>query len=417
MSTAFPSALSRYRSLLGDRAFAGLLASSVLARMPLGMNTLAILLFMRAKTGSFLQAGLGVAAYTISNAIAAPVQGRLLDRLRHRRVLLCCALAETALLIALVLAADAGASSGELIAIAALTGAAMPPVSASVRALWPRVISGAGALESAYALDATTQEVIWTFGPVIVGASVVIASPSAAIVVCATICAIGTTLFTAMPVLRAAEAPADLHRIAGGAIRSRGLRALFVAVVLLGMMLGALEVGLPALALHLKAGSAAGVLLAALSIGSMAGGLLYGTRGWRLPLPVRHEVLLAAGALLSAPLLLAGSLPAAVLLTMLAGTACAPALSCQYALVEALAPPGTAAEAFNWHTAALVAGIAAGTAGAGALVEGVGVKAAILLACGAYALAAALASSWRGAIGARSAQDVDGLAEARPDPS
>lgn len=378
------------------------------------MNSLAILLFMRTKTGSFLQAGVAVGAYTIANAVSAPIQGRLLDRLRHRPVLLCCALAETALLIALVLAGDAGAKSGPLIAIAALTGAAMPPVSASVRALWPRVIGEAGELESAYALDATTQEVIWTLGPVIVGVSVAIASTSAAILVCATICAVGTTLFTAMPVLRAAQAPAAQTRSAGGAIRSRGLRALFVSVGLLGAMLGALEVGLPALALHLKAPSAAGLLLAALSVGSMAGGLLYGTRGWRLPLPIRHEALLAAGALLSAPLLLAGSLPVAVLLTMLAGMACAPVLSCQYALVGALAPPGTASEAFNWHTAALVAGIAAGTVSAGALVEGIGVRAAILLACGAYAVGAALALSWRGAIGAKSRQDADGL-DARPE--
>lgn len=401
MSTAVPSALSRYRALLGDRAFAGLLVSSVLARMPLGMNSLAILLFMRARTGSFLQAGIGVGAYTIANAITAPIQGRLLDRLRHRRVLLCAAAAETALLVALVLVADAGGGSASLIVIAALAGAVMPPVSASVRALWPQVVGGAGELESAYALDATTQEVIWTLGPVIVGACTAIASASVAIVLCAAICAVGTTLFTGMPSLRRAQAPAERAPAAGGAIRSHGLRALFVSVCLLGVTIGALEVGLPALALHLKASSTAGVLLAMLSVGSMAGGLLYGTRGWRLSLPVRHEALLGAAALLTAPLLLAGSLPAAIVLTMLAGTACAPALSCQYALVESLAPAGTASEAFNWHTAALVAGIAAGTAVGGALVEGVGVRAAFVLACGAVAVGAALALSWRSAIGAK----------------
>src|SRR5580704_8470151 len=103
MSMLAPSAGSRYRALLGNRAFMGLLVSSVLARMPLGMNSLAILLFMRARTGSFLQAGIAVGAYTLANAAAAPLQGRLLDRLPHRRVLLACALAESSLLIALVL--------------------------------------------------------------------------------------------------------------------------------------------------------------------------------------------------------------------------------------------------------------------------------------------------------------------------
>jgi MFS family permease len=406
MSTAAVSAWSRYRALLGDRAFAGVLASSVLARMPLGMNTLAILLFMRARTGSFLQAGIAVGAYTLANAAAAPVQGKLLDRLPHRQVLLACALIETGLLLALVLAADAGAGSGSLIALVALAGGLMPPVSASMRSLWPAVVYGAGALESAYALDATSQEVIWTLGPVIVGACTALASASAAIVVCAVFGLVGTSLFAAMPPLRAA----GRHRVrragAQGALRSRGLRALFVSVAMLGVLIGALDVGLPALAAHLNVPSAAGVLLAMLSVGSMAGGLLYGARAWRVPLHTRQEALMAAAALMCVPLLLAGSLPGAILLTMLAGVTCAPVLSCQYALVEVLAPEGSAAEAFNWHTAALVAGIAAGTAAGGALVEGLGVSAAFLLASGAMVLGALSAVAWRGVIGARRRPDL-----------
>lgn len=402
MATAAPSAWSRYRVLLADRAFAGLLASSVLARMPLGMNSLAILLFMHARTGSFLQAGVAVGAYTLANAAAAPVQGRLLDRLPHRGVLLAGAFLETSLLLMLVVAGEAGAGSGPLIGIAALAGAVMPPVAASARSLWPQV-AGPDALESAYALDATTQEVIWTLGPVIVGACVAIASAAAALLLCAAVCLIGTSLFAAMPALRVAGRRRR-HRAAGvGAIRSRGLRALFVSVALLGVTIGAFTVGLPALAVHLGAPSAAGVLLAVLSLGSMAGGLLYGTRAWRLPLTARHQALLAAAALLAAPLLLARSLPESIVLAMIAGAAFAPALSCQYSLVEALAPEGAAAEAFNWHTAALVAGIAAGTAAAGALVEALGPGAAFVLACSGVGAGAVLAFAWRGAIGAERA--------------
>ncbi len=369
------------------------------------MNSLAILLFMRARTGSFLQAGIAVGTYTLANAAAAPVQGRLLDRLPHRRVLLVCALAESSLLIALVLAADAGASSAPLIALACVAGAVMPPVSASVRALWPLLARGSGALESAYALDATTQEVIWTLGPVSVGACTAILSASAAIVLCATVCLVGTVLFAAMPPLRHAGRGRAHRRSAGGAIASGGLRALFTAVALLGVMIGALNVGLPALAVHLKAPSAAGVLLALMSVGSMAGGVLYGTRGWRASLAARHQALLVAAAVLAAPLLLAGSLAQAIPLTVLAGASCAPVLSCQYSLVQALAPPWAAAEAFNWHTAALVAGIAAGTTAGGALVQGLGAQAAFGLACGAVGLGAVLAPVWHGRIGSAPAGD------------
>lgn len=401
MVTVAPTGHFRYRSLLSDRAFASLLATAVLARLPLGMNSLAILLFMRSHTGSFLYAGVAVGAYTLASAGAAPILGRLLDRLRHARVLMGCVLAEGALLLALVAAAEAGLDRAPLVALAALAGMAMPPVSASLRSLWPQVVSGPGALETTYALDATTQEVIWTLGPVLVGLSAALASAAATIVLCVAIGLIGTLLFVAMPAVRAQGAMCAQgaervdRRLPGGAIRSGPLRALLLAAVALGLWIGALQVGLPALAVHLKAPAAAGVLLAVLSFGSMIGGLLYGMRSWHLSLRARHQALLCAVALLSVPLLIVGSLPEAIALSLIAGLACAPVLSCQYSLVQALAPTGSISEAFNWHTASLVAGVAAGTALGGALVEALGVPAALAFSCVTAALGAAWAQLLR----------------------
>ena len=67
-------------------------------------------------------------------------------------------------------------------------------------------------------------------------------------------------------------------------------------------------------------------------------------------------------------------------------------LSCQFSLVGALAPPGATTEAFTWHRAATVGGIAGGSALGGVLI-GVagGVSAAFALGCTGAALAVVLA--------------------------
>lgn len=389
------SVSTRYRALLTDRSFLALLASSVLARMPLGMIPLAILLFARASTGSLLAAGLTVAAYTLTSAAFAPLQGAMLDRVGHRAVLLVAGVGQAGLLVALVLAGGAGAPAVLLAALAALAGALLPPVSACVRSLWPAAAPKGVALETVYALDAVTQEVIWTLGPLIVGVSAALGSSSAAVLVCAAVGVSGTLLFAGVPSVAAASGAGSREARRGGPLRSSGLRALLVAVSLVGVTIGALEVGLPALAIHLRAPSAAGLLLALLSLGSMAGGLLYGARSWSLGTGERHQLLLVAAAVTIVPLALARSLPAAVALSLLAGAAIAPMFSCQYALVGSLAPEGSAAEAFTWHTAALVAGIAAGSAAGGAIAQSLGVAAPFLFACVAVAVAAAVATAVR----------------------
>jgi predicted MFS family arabinose efflux permease len=70
--------------------------------------------------------------------------------------------------------------------------------------------------------------------------------------------------------------------------------------------------------------------------------------------------------------------------SLLAGIGLAPIFSCQYMLVGALAPDGAMAEAFTWQTAALVLGIATGSALAGVLVDAGGSGAPFVFgSCGA----------------------------------
>lgn len=354
------------------------------------MFSLAILLFVRERTGSFLEAGFAVGAFTLAGALMSPVQGAAVDRLGQSRVLVPAAIGQGALLMAFVFVVQGGAPVVAVVAVAALAGAILPPISACIRALWPEVAPDAGALDAAYALDAITQEIIYTLGPLLVGFVAVLLSPTASVLLCITVTVTGTLFFAASTLSRRWRG--GLHkRSRGGALASSGLRTLLGSAVFGGVVVGAAEVGLPALAVHAGSRGSAGVLLALFSLGSMLGGLVYAARSWRLSIGSRYTAILLGVEISMAPLVAVHSLPAGLLFSAIAGLGVAPMLSSQFSLVDALAPMGTTTEAFTWHRAATVGGIAGGSALGGALVDAAGVSAAFALGCTGAALAAVLA--------------------------
>jgi hypothetical protein len=263
-------------------------------------------------------------------------------------------------------------------------------VAPAVRALLRDVFSDVTVRESAYALESVSQELIWVAGPLLVAVAVTFFAPGVALLMIASIGLAGTALFVRAPLVRD-RGPTHTQERRGAALASRGLRVLLGPVALTGLGLGSTEVGLPALALHVGNRSAAGLLLALWSLGSLLGGLWYGSRAWRISLSARYGVLLTALLACTAPLIAADSLAAGMVCSVLAGLAIAPVFSCQYALVGHAVIPGTETEAFTWVSASLVAGISAGSAAAGGLVSAAGVSAPFVLACGAAALAASLA--------------------------
>ena len=359
---------SGYRALLSDRATRYLIVTSLLGRAPLGMAALAILLLVQAHDGGFGVAGLAVGAAAICGACVAPVVGSLVDRLGQTRLLVPLAAGNATAWIALLLFVTNDAPAAATVAVAGLVGALRPPVGPCMRVLWPAVIPDGTSAETAFALDAMIEEVVWIAGPLAVGL-VSAVSPEASVLMCAFFSLAGTALFAASPASRTWRSHADGRRAGTRALDSHGLRIILVSALLFGYLFGAGEIALPALASSFGSPNAGGVLIGLWCLGSLAAGLLYGARSWHAPLADRYRLCLLLSGVVTLPLCIAGSLAAAVPLAVLAGIAVAPTMTCQYALVSRLAPPGTTTEAFTWVNASLVAGVAMGAACAGLLVE------------------------------------------------
>jgi MFS family permease len=379
--------LRRYEAVLRVPGCARVFATALLARMPQGMSSLAILLLVRETTHSYPAAGIAVGGYALACAAAVPSQGRLVDRFGRRAVLFPVAVVQALALIALVIAARGHAGAIELVALSIAAGAMQPAIAPSVRALLGEMLTETATRETGYALESVIQELIWIVGPLVVAAMITLVSPSGAVLVSAGVCVVGTILFITSPRVRAGGGVRSTGR-RRSAVASPELRTMLWPVAMMGAAIGLIDVGIPSLALHDGSRASTGLLLALWSVGSLSGGLWYGGVAWRLALPDRYRWLLTAAVACVLPLVFARTIPEGMVASFLAGVTIAPVFSCQYALVGRAVTPGSETEAFTWVAAALMLGLSAGSALSGVLIGGIGVSAPFVVACAAMAVAA-----------------------------
>jgi MFS family permease len=361
----------RYRELLGQPHAKALIGWSMLGRLPLGMAPLALLFVVRAEGYGYGAAGAAVALYAISVGIGAPVRGRQVDRDGPARVLRVRAVVYPALLAVVVVLAAVDAGIVPITIAAALAGFSLPPLSSTVRIVWPRLAPN-DLRSTAYALEAALQEVFFVGGP-LVAAGLAAVEPTAAVVGCGLACFVGTTATARLPPVR--DTPPSRTTGAGvlGALGSPGVRTVVLYAIAAGVAFGAVELAMPAFAEEHGARELGGVAIACFAAGSLVGGLIAGMR------PLRSELrrfLMGALALVVAllGLQLAVSVPTLCLLAFVAGLPIAPTVAALYSAIDRTARAGTAAEAFAWFGTAISIGIAGGSAVAGALVDERGVR-------------------------------------------
>ena len=357
----------------------------------MGMVPLALLLVVRDGGGSYGAAGLVSGSFLVAAGIGAPVAGRLMDRRGASQILLRRAVLSP---LALLAAGGLAVTTAPLAAVgvcAAAAGALLPPVGSALRALWPRLLEGPTLRSTAYALEASLQEIFFVIGPLLVALAAGLLAPVVALVIAAAACATGTLAFATTAPVRAWR-PDGSHGEAGrvGALGSRGVRTIVLFGICCGLAFGGAEVGMPAFAEQHGSAAVGGVPLALFAAGSLVGGLVVGARTTREPRSLLRisSVLLAIGL---APLILAPSLPVLSVLAFVAGLPIAPSFAAAYGLLDRVARPGTNAEAFAWIGTALSAGLATGAAAGGVLIDEWGVDAAFALGCGGAALGAVVA--------------------------
>ncbi len=361
--------LARYAALLGQPALRSAIAASVLGRLPIGIAGLAILMLAQDTTGSFGTGGAVAASYVAGLAMVAPLLGRLIDRYGPRVILLGCAFAFPSTLAGLVAALSEPAPMWLAFTLAGLAGACFPPITVCMRTFFKQRLHEQTLLATAYSLESVLIELIFILGPVLVAVFVALASPAAAVLFAAACGCAGTLLFQRSQALRQWRIEARSSASLFGPLAEPGFVPLLAVIVCYASAFGLVEIGTTAYAIEAGGPAFAGILLGIMSIGSAAGGLVYGSRSWRLPLARQFPLMLGLMGLGVAPLALLSASWAFGLWCLAAGIAMAPALIMQSMLVAGSSRPEHSTEAFTWSSTGLLAGVGLGLTLGGGLLE------------------------------------------------
>ena len=371
------SLLARYRGVLSADGAAAALVLSLVGRLSLGMTGLAILLLVRADTGSYAAAGAVSAAYSVAFAVGSPGRARTADRNGPVGVLRWCGLAHPITLVLLAVLAKASVPTVLLGVVAIGAGLTVPPLGSVMRALWAEIVEGP-AVATAYSLESVAVELCFVIGPGLTAAAAALAGPPVAVVLSGVMTLIGGIGLSRNRAVAAVRPHPDRVHAFVGPLSSPAVLALLLTITWVGVGFGAVEIAMPAFAeAHGARPAAAGVLLAIWSLGSITGGLLYGGLAVSRPAHRQLPVLISLFGVASLLPLLAHSGLTMALALFGYGLTIAPFFACNSVLLGSSAPPGTTTEAFAWNASMIFGGAALGTAAGGSLAQAHGPTAAV----------------------------------------
>ena len=382
--------LGRYGQVLRVRGVPMLTLAGCFAQVTQGAAAVGFVLVIAEVTRSFGLAGATVGAFAIGAGGGRPVQGRLIDRRGPAGPLAALGLLHGLGIAAVVALAATDARPVTYLLAGAVAGFGLPAIAPSMRVLLGAVV--AEERTASYSVVAVTQELAILFGPLLYGALVVLASARLALLAVAAVAVAGTFAFAMNSLTRRTQPAAAPHP---GTVDRKVFTLAMVLILglaaLLGAAFGAAQVAAPAFAAEQGEPAASGLLLAAFSVGGIAGALAIGALRWHWPAASKVALLLALLAVGLAIVAAGRSLLTVGVLLLVAGLPFTPALTTMALLVDEHAPRAVLTEAFAWVSTATAVGLSAGSALAGVVAERSGPSSAFLQAGGAAGLGVLLA--------------------------
>ena len=322
----------------------------------------------------------------IGAAAVGPLVGAAADRFGQRRAVLAAAAVNSLALLLMTWIVFSPLPGWAVLAAAALVGASAPQVGPMSRSRLVAMIttrlpvrSRGRTLLSMMAYESAADEVIFVFGPVIVGLLATTMSPAAPMIGAAALTALFVTAFALHPSGRAAEPSAVGGPLAQGPARDL-LRPELLTVVAgvfgMGLFFGSTLTGLTAFMRDLGDAPSAGLYYGVMGVGSAALALGSALLPARFSLTARwlsFAVVLVAGA---AAVAAAPSLPLVVAGLAVAGIGVGPTLVTNFSLAAERSPVGRSATVMTIMGSAVILGQSTASAVNGLIADAVGTAAA-----------------------------------------
>lgn len=351
-----------FRDLSRTQGILRIIVSQVTARFPIGMVSIAMMLHIELIYGDYTSAGIVLAFASIGQGIAGPLTTRWMGVWGMRPVLII-----TSTISATALSVIALAHLPLLVtaAIASIMGLSTPPITASVRTIYPKMVPGQQ-LSALFSLDSALQEVIWIFGPVLAVFIAAGLNTSAGLLTAAGFMVFGGIWFITSPELGKVRIPRARRKIGMVLTRPTVLISTSIGFLFIASF-ASLELGIVSIFGH--DGVDSGIVLGAFALGSLIGGITIGKHApgpWSLF--IRAAIVLVGTALT----LVNFDMWWLCLVLFIGGIGTAPMLSALFIMVSSTVKFSETAEAYGWMQTGHLIGAAIGSAIAGIAIDALG---------------------------------------------
>ncbi|WP_099332861.1 MFS transporter [Actinomyces minihominis] len=364
--------LNRYKEVLSLPGAMRFAIAGVIARAPMSMVGISIILGVRALYDSYSLAGLISAVQVIAYAICAPILSRLVDRHGQMQIMLPSIMISAVSLVALIFAIVNLASPTVLVILAALMGATGGSLGALVRARWAMVCKSPAQLQVAYAMEAAFDELVFVLGPVIATLLAASVHPLAGLWVSVVFMVVGAFLFLLQ---RSTQPPVMIPEPGvkrSSVMRNGAMLTLFATYIFNGAVFGSIDLSVVAFSDEVNMSFMAGIILASMSLGSLISAVIYGGRVWDAPLWKMFFFGVLAIAVGVSTFLFAGNIAILAVLMFIAGAAIAPTMTNVNTIVQRISPPDRLTEGLTWMSTGMTLGVSLGSAIAGPAIDQVG---------------------------------------------
>ncbi|KFI54740.1 major facilitator superfamily protein [Bifidobacterium callitrichos DSM 23973] len=410
-TTVNASPYARLFRIPGAKAFC---VSGAVARLPISMMSLGIVLALNHLYDNWTVAGTMSAVYVFALSCVTPFYARAFDRFGQRRVGRIALAVQVVSMLAFAFAALVRVPIPLLFALAVVMGLTQFSFGALVRTRWAYALRGVedgeALLNTAYAMEAAIDEVVFILGPILAAWLATSVHPVSQLFVPTLACGIGGAVFfslksTQPPAMvetvdvpgagagAAADRPAagkadslslDPLRRQGARPRSvllyGGVLPLLIVFVVFNMSFTAFDVSITASIKSMGLEGFLGLQLAMFALGSCIGAIVFGSRqlkGSHWGHMVMFLCLLAVGyvgfRLAMDNLLLLGAVE------ILTGLFVSPLFTTGNLIVKDLVPAESLTEGLSWVTTAGTVGTSIGSSVAGITLDAAGPHVGMLL--------------------------------------
>ena len=376
--------------------------AALIGRMPISMDSLALIFIVVAATDSYALAGALSATASIVMSASTPYWSRVADRIGQRTMIMRVVpikLVGLGLFLILVLN-DAPIWTWFVSIIFA--EATSVNAGGLVRRRWLHVLSPDKSstaedesdrhlINTAYSLEALNDEFVFIAGPIIATACATLISPSAGIIAGMGFMAVGMPIFAMQKATEPPASPRHNKTPHPAVIRNKVVQSVVLPSTLLGGFFGAIAIVTVAFAQESDQKSLSGILLAIWALGSAVAAIINGTVKWKISHAGRFLLFLFSLTLLSIPFIFVQSIPWLAVALFFNGFAIAPLVVNAYSVAESAVPPEQITEALSWVVAGMPLGGAISGTIAGLIIDNHGAQSAFWVPLG-FVIAALVAT-------------------------